>query len=105
MITLFEPDPPPDPDPNPTPPPPPPKHRIAFFISTVCGLGYMPFAPGTFGSLAGIGIYWLIVHIWLNGSLTDVFIYTDKGGTRMIGQPWELLCWHTLFIAGVGLVA
>lgn len=30
------------------------KPRFALFIATACGLGYIPFAPGTFGSLAGI---------------------------------------------------
>jgi phosphatidylglycerophosphatase A len=28
--------------------------RIALFIATACGLGYMPVAPGTWGSAAGI---------------------------------------------------
>ncbi len=30
------------------------KPRLALFIATACGLGYMPVAPGTWGSLAGI---------------------------------------------------
>jgi phosphatidylglycerophosphatase A len=30
------------------------KPRFALFIATACGLGYLPKAPGTFGSLAGI---------------------------------------------------
>jgi len=30
------------------------KPRFALFIATACGLGYIPVAPGTFGSLAGI---------------------------------------------------
>jgi len=30
------------------------KPRFALFIATACGLGYIPFAPGTFGSLAGV---------------------------------------------------
>jgi phosphatidylglycerophosphatase A len=30
------------------------KPRFALFIATACGLGYIPFAPGTFGSLAGL---------------------------------------------------
>lgn len=32
----------------------PKKPRIALFLATACGLGYIPAAPGTFGSLAGI---------------------------------------------------
>ncbi|MGC2331686.1 MAG: phosphatidylglycerophosphatase A [Candidatus Acidiferrales bacterium] len=30
------------------------KPRFAIFIATACGLGYIPKAPGTFGSLAGL---------------------------------------------------
>jgi phosphatidylglycerophosphatase A len=30
------------------------KPRFALFIATVCGLGYIPIAPGTFGSIAGL---------------------------------------------------
>jgi phosphatidylglycerophosphatase A len=30
------------------------KSYFALFVATVCGLGYIPIAPGTFGSLAGL---------------------------------------------------
>jgi len=30
------------------------KPRLALFIATACGLGYIPVAPGTWGSVAGI---------------------------------------------------
>jgi phosphatidylglycerophosphatase A len=30
------------------------KPRLALFVATACGLGYIPVAPGTWGSLAGI---------------------------------------------------
>jgi phosphatidylglycerophosphatase A len=33
------------------------KPRFALFIATACGLGYIPIAPGTFGSIAGILLY------------------------------------------------
>ncbi len=33
------------------------KPRFALFIATVCGLGYIPVAPGTWGSLAGVILY------------------------------------------------
>ena len=36
------------------------KPRFAFFFATACGLGYLPKAPGTWGSLAGVLIYYLI---------------------------------------------
>jgi len=39
---------------NPTVSSPVRKPRFALFIATACGLGYLPVAPGTFGSLAGV---------------------------------------------------
>jgi len=48
-------------------PAPPPaaarKPRFALFIATVCGLGYIPKAPGTFGSLAGLALPILLLWI------------------------------------------
>ena len=35
---------------------------IALAIAT-CGVGYLPLAPGTFGSLVGVGIFWLLVRV------------------------------------------
>ncbi len=42
---------------------------LSFFhpvclISTCCGLGLMPFAPGTWGSLAALPIAWVILTHW-----------------------------------------
>jgi phosphatidylglycerophosphatase A len=34
-----------------------PKPRLALFISTACGLGYIPVAPGTWGSFGGVLLY------------------------------------------------
>ncbi|MGA8768626.1 MAG: phosphatidylglycerophosphatase A [Candidatus Acidiferrales bacterium] len=39
------------------------KPRFALFIATACGLGYLPKAPGTWGSLAGVALYWGIFKI------------------------------------------
>jgi phosphatidylglycerophosphatase A len=36
------------------------KPRLSLFIATACGLGYLPKAPGTWGSLCGIAIYLLV---------------------------------------------
>src|SRR5678815_5739947 len=36
-----------------------PKPRFALAIATGLGVGYLPIAPGTFGSLLGVGISWL----------------------------------------------
>ena len=34
--------------------------RLALFIATACGLGYMPVAPGTWGSLGGMLLYFVV---------------------------------------------
>lgn len=41
----------------------PKKPRFALAIATCFGLGYIPKAPGTVGSLAGVGITWSIFQI------------------------------------------
>jgi phosphatidylglycerophosphatase A len=34
--------------------------RIALALATVGGIGYVPFAPGTFGSAMGVLLWWLL---------------------------------------------
>ena len=36
------------------------KPDIAVAIATVCGVGYIPFGPGTWGSAVGVALYWLL---------------------------------------------
>ena len=45
------------------------RKNAILFLSSGCGLGYMPFAPGTFGSLAGLPICWLIAQLPLSVAL------------------------------------
>jgi len=46
---------------------------FALAIAT-CGVGYIPVAPGTFGSLVGIGIYFLLQRLVLsNATSTNLF--------------------------------
>lgn len=40
------------------------KPRVALFVATACGLGHMPFAPGTWGSLAGLLLSWALLRLW-----------------------------------------
>ena len=34
------------------------KPSVAIAIATVCGIGYIPFGPGTWGSLVAVALYW-----------------------------------------------
>jgi len=50
------------------------KPRLALFVATACGLGYLPKAPGTWGSLAGLVLaassFWLVVGaVWVLGGV------------------------------------
>jgi len=46
------------------PAPPQKKPRIALLLATWFGLGYLPKAPGTWGSLAGVLIAWIFLRVW-----------------------------------------
>ena len=41
-------------------------------LSTFCGVGNLPFAPGTWGSLVAIPIGWFVIEIFGNASLLFV---------------------------------
>ena len=38
------------------------------FLASFLGIGFMPFMPGTWGSLAAYGVYFLVPPSWLMGS-------------------------------------
>ncbi len=40
------------------------QHDAAVFVATVGGLGRIPWAPGTWGSVVGLALGWAVVH-WL----------------------------------------
>lgn len=44
------------------------KTDLSTILSTCFGLGYIPFAPGTFGSLAAFGLYLLLPKLLFEGS-------------------------------------
>src|SRR5580704_14871847 len=54
------------------------KPRISYFFATACGLGYLKPGPGTWGSLMGVGLTWLLR--WC-----DVNI---KFAPPIAGGPW-----------------
>lgn len=46
------------------------KPRFALFVATACGLGYIPLAPGTWGSLGGIVLAALPWWVFLGANAT-----------------------------------
>jgi phosphatidylglycerophosphatase A len=64
------------------------KPRFALFIATACGLGYMPVAPGTWGSLAGLALFAIpacsffwgeILYMLANAPIGDFFVKVPEG--------------------------
>ena len=63
-------------------PRPPRKPRVSIFIATVCGIGYIPFAPGTFGSLVGLTLALSVYQVLVALSL-DIFQILVIHGTQV----------------------
>jgi len=58
------------------------KPRVALFLATVCGIGYIPRAPGTFGSLAGVLIYFLTQYGFPPAAISEYW-----GGSHRVFLP------------------
>jgi phosphatidylglycerophosphatase A len=90
---------------------------VALALATAAGVGYIPFAPGTFGSLAGLLLWWLvpgtvsvqlaliaaifIVGSWSASVAERHFASTDPGPV-VIDEVLGMLV--TLFLNPVGWV-
>jgi len=90
---------------------------VALALATSAGVGYIPFAPGTFGSLAGLALWWLlpstlpiqltsivvifIVGAW-SGSVAERHFASTDPGPVVIDEVLGMLV--TLFLNPVGLI-
>ena len=88
---------------------------LALAVATVGGVGYVPFAPGTFGSAAGIVLWWLLgpspalqalaivvlfaAGVW-SGSVCEGHFCTTDPGHVVIDEVVGMLI--TLFLNPVG---
>ena len=91
-----------DPGPAPAPAPAPPgrKPRLAVLIATALGLGYLPKAPGTLGSLAGVALFWAgHPRVW--GYSLAMYIHT----TYYLRNASLVGCLIALFLAVIGVWA
>jgi phosphatidylglycerophosphatase A len=75
----------------------PRKPRLALAIATSLGLGYVPVAPGTFGSLAGIVVYALVRYLLLLEVRSGKFF-------PVLGGFWTALL-VAVMVAGAGVWA
>ena len=70
------------------------KPRFALFIATACGLGYIPKAPGTFGSLAGVLVTMVPLCIFLITGY--VYLIATHGDASLV--VWALYGGHDPFL-------
>ncbi|MFZ1204583.1 MAG: phosphatidylglycerophosphatase A, partial [Candidatus Acidiferrales bacterium] len=81
------------------------KPRFALFIATACGLGYMPKAPGTWGSVLALPIYCVVYsYYYFFFFPTDVYITAHDYVMRATYAASTTLA-ISLFIAGIGVWA
>src|SRR5260221_14745517 len=77
------------------------KPRVSLAIATAFGLGYLPKAPGTFGSLVGVAamaLYWSRV---LPIKSLDLYI---RDVYFVIPLPQSILILVTLLVSVVGVI-
>src|ERR1700722_20244088 len=89
------------------------KPRLALFIATACGLGYMPVAPGTWGSLAGLLVvvlpFWVAFVIVLGPFtvwkiITEGTTWFSQGSVRPgLDRMLVLQCFIGLALAAIGV--
>ena len=89
------------------------KPRLALFIATACGLGYIPVAPGTWGSLGGLIIavlpFWVAFVIVLGPFtvwkiITEGTTWFSQGSVRPgLDRILMLQCFVGLALAAIGV--
>ncbi len=70
--------------------------RAILFFASGAFLGYAPVASGTFGTLAGIPLFWLFDALSSRSLLLYAvsFIVLVLGSCRLAGKAEDLLCEH-----------
>lgn len=79
------------------------KPRLSIAIATAFGLGYLPKAPGTFGSLAGIAA--ATFPFWLASLVRAISDSAEVGDTLVYVDPHVFLFGSILLVALIGLWA
>ena len=77
------------------------RKKIAEFIATVCYIGKIKFAPGTFGSLPAFPLCYIIMHFTLNNKIVfpiDGFDFQEQQIIALFSL--ELLATIALFFIG-----
>jgi len=77
------------------------KPYLSLFFATACGLGYIPVAPGTFGSLAGVVLALSVYQILAALSLND--FQTIIVGTTQVDPLLIIQCVIAVVVAVSGV--
>jgi phosphatidylglycerophosphatase A len=74
------------------------KDYLALTIAT-CGVGYLPLAPGTWGSLVGIGLYFLVRR-----ALVSALAVSPELGLNNFRLFYVVAAFEILFVTALSLV-
>jgi phosphatidylglycerophosphatase A len=85
------------------------KPRLAIFMATAAGLGYMPKAPGTFGSFAGLIV--ALLPWWTLQGAFSAALWAQRGNGSFYflisGRHWDPILWTqiilTILVAAIGV--
>jgi phosphatidylglycerophosphatase A len=80
------------------------KPRLALFIATACGLGYLPKAPGTWGSLGGVAVAISLTWLTSRRSLAASVDVPGNFWTSRIIPGYDLLIFAVV-VAALGVWA
>jgi phosphatidylglycerophosphatase A len=60
--------------------------RVALLLATVLGVGYVPVAPGTFGSAAGLVLWFVLPHTLLVDVTTIVVLFVAGSWSGTVAE-------------------
>jgi phosphatidylglycerophosphatase A len=77
------------------------KPRFALFVATAAGLGYLPKAPGTFGSLAGLIL--AVLPYWFFNAFLMLVLLARRGNDSFFfvvsERHWDSFLWAQIVLA------
>ena len=80
--------------------------RLALFIATAVGLGYIPVAPGTWGSVLGVALTWANIYVANTNMRLSTLPANSSWSDRALGANFLINeCVLALVVAVVGLWA
>jgi len=85
------------------------KPRLAVLLATGFGLGHLPKAPGTWGSLGGLALVWALAALARILLSTDGFLTVSLGANRFVASASVIVLWLqtacAVVVAAVGVWA